>query len=126
MAQTNRKRRRKHRGTQAGTVEARGRTSRPQPGSPRRSGTTGGRAGGRAARPNRYDKPPTWRGSATRALIPAAIFGVVVGITSKNSSTGPVAGLLAAIVVLFAYIPMTYMFDGYLYRRRQRQKQAGR
>lgn len=122
MAQTNRKRRRKHRGTQAGTVEARGRTSRPQPGSTRRSGT----AGGRAARPNRYDKPPTWRGSATRALIPAAIFGVVVGITDKKASTGPIAGLIAAIVVLFAYIPMTYTVDGYLYRRRQRQKQTGR
>src|ERR671934_19867 len=54
MAQTRRRRRTKHRGTPAGTIEARGRTGRkPRPEE---------RRGPRPARKNRFDQPPTWPG----------------------------------------------------------------
>ncbi|MEA2373886.1 MAG: hypothetical protein QOD53_349, partial [Thermoleophilaceae bacterium] len=78
MAQTKRKRSRKHRGTQAGTVEARGRTSKP-------SGTqTEAKKVARDRRVNRLDRPPTWRSAFNRAVISAAIFGVAVVLLFKR------------------------------------------
>ncbi len=102
MAQT-RKRRRKHRGTQAGTIEARGRTSRPQPGSARQAPQ---RRGG-TARPNRYDTEPTWKASAKRAIIPAVIFAVLAAVLFKQPAVAPVWG----VIVYIAYVPMTYFID---------------
>ena len=117
MARTNRKRRRKHRGTQAGTVEARGRTSRPQ--TPRKASP----ATARERRAERLNRPPTWRGSIARALIAAVFFGIFVALVSKRNK--PVAGLILALLVFFFYLPLTYYFDRYMYRRRQRRRAGG-
>lgn len=118
MAQTNRKRRRKHRGTQAGTIETRGRTGRGSTRTPSGGGTRGG---GRQQRPNRFDKPPTLRGSLVRAALAAAVVGILIGATDKQ----PVKGLAAGVFVLIIYVPMTYYLDRTFYRRRQRKKLGG-
>ena len=84
MAQTKRKRKRRHRGTQAGTIEARGRTSRPS--GSRDSGAAKkkpanraeARAQAQAKRQARFDEPPTWRGSLNRAAFAAILFGVLI------------------------------------------------
>ena len=71
MAQTKNKRKRKHRGTPAGTIERAGRT-----GSSRTR--TDAKQIARERRAERLNREPTWRGSVNRAAIAAAVFGVLV------------------------------------------------
>jgi Flp pilus assembly protein TadB len=111
------KRRRKHRGTQAGTVESRGRTSRPTTARKPAAKTSRGR------REERLNKPPTWRGSVNRAVLAALAFGVFIAITAKTNKA--VEGIVFALIVFLFYLPMTYYLDRFMYRRRQR-RQAGR
>ncbi len=116
MAKTKRKRQRKHRGTPAGTVEARGRTGRPTP------TRADAKAISRERRAHRLDKPPTWRGSLNRAVVMAAIFGLVVVLLFKR----PVAaGVMLGTVMVAVYLPMSYYTDRFIYNRRRRQKGAG-
>ena len=128
MAQTRKKRKRRHRGTQAGTIEARGRTSRP---SGARSSSPAKKPANRAEareqarqnRANRFDEPPTWRGALNRSLIAAAIFGVAIVVFFRRPV---VSGVILAALMVLMYLPMSYYTDRFLYNRRQRQKQAGR
>ena len=61
MAQTKRKRRTKHRGTAAGTIEARGRTGRPPSPEEKKKQSR------MDARERRLNTPPTWKSSLMRA-----------------------------------------------------------
>jgi len=116
MAQTKRKRRRKHSGTQAGTVaRQRSSTARPQTKAEQREASSRRRA-------ERLDQPPTWRGAATRAGIAAAIFAVVVVLLFGQP---PLNGLALAGVMFAIYIPMSYFTDRFIYNRRQRRKETG-
>jgi len=125
MAQTKRKRKRRHRGTQAGTIDRAGRTSKPTGAraSTGSSGSSGSRAErsqtSRDKRQQRLDTPPTWRGALNRAAFAAAILVIFVTITQKNLLQGAVLGAFAMLI----YIPMSYYTDRALYNRRQRQKQ---
>jgi len=118
MAQTRRKRRTKHRGTPAGTIQARGRTGRPpSPEERKRQART-------SAREQRLNRPPTWKSSATRALIAAVIvfiFMIVVSGHKKGQSPVGTAVVFTAIA-LAIYIPAGYYIELFLYRRRQRSK----
>jgi hypothetical protein len=114
MAQTKRKRRSKHRGTAAGTIESRGRTGR-KPGDSERAAKPD-RARDRATR---FDRPPTWRGALTRAVLAAAIFFVFVVFAFGE----PLAvAFPLAVFTLAIYVPMGYYTDLFIYRRRQRRK----
>ena len=114
MAQTKKKRNRKHRGTQAGTVEARGRTVRPQTAAEAKQIR-------KDRRQERADKPPSWRSSLNRALISAAIFGVLAVVILDT----PLASAAAIVpVVALIYLPASYYMDRFFYNRRQRQKAA--
>jgi hypothetical protein len=117
MAQTKRKRTRKHRGTPAGTIDRTGRSGRPQ---------TRGDAKQTAAqrRQERLDRPPTWRSAINRAAIAAAVFGVLVVLAFDRS---PVQGVLLAGFMFLLYIPLGYMTDTalYRYRRNRKAKQGG-
>ena len=112
MAQTRRKRKHKHRGTQAGTIEARGRTSRTSAGS-------GQKATAAERRAERMSKPPTWRGSFNRAAIAAVLFGVVVVVAFGQPVPN---GIFLALIMIALYLPMTYYMDLFLYRRHQRRQ----
>ena len=113
MAQTKKKRRSKHRGTPAGTIESRGRTGRKlkedERGKPK------------ASRANRFDRPPSWRSAMTRAGIAAGIFLVaVVGLFRQ-----PILGAVSISLFMFLlYIPLGFYTDQFLHNRRKRQ-QAG-
>ncbi|MEA2397655.1 MAG: hypothetical protein QOK25_1211 [Thermoleophilaceae bacterium] len=120
MSQT--KRKRKHRGTQAGTVEARGRTSKPTGTQAEgRKVARDGRKVAREGRVNRLDRPPSWRSALNRAVVSAGIFGVAVVLIFKRPVAS--AAILAAAMVLL-YLPMSYYTDRYLYNRRKRRGQA--
>ncbi len=109
MARTTRKR--KHRGSQTGRVEARGRTSRPK-----KSQKGGGR--GDKLGPARHDRPPTWRSAINRGLFAAAVFFALMLLLLDRTVTQAFA--LAAFMLAF-YIPLGYMTDSYFHRRRLRQ-----
>jgi hypothetical protein len=114
MAQTRRKRTRKHRGTPAGTIERSGRTGRPRTREEAKQIS-------RQRRAERLDKPPNWRGAVQRAAIAAAVFGVlVVALFGRAVAQGAV---LAAFMFLL-YIPLGYATDTFIYRFRQRRRQA--
>jgi hypothetical protein len=114
MAQTRRKRTRKHRGTPAGTIERSGRTGRPQT-------RQDAKQIARQRRTERLDKPPTWRGAMQRAAIAAAVFGVLVVIIFKRDVA---QGVILAAFMFLLYIPLGFATDTFVYRLRQRRKQA--
>ena len=116
MAQTRRRRRRKHRGTQGGSIDRRGRTSRPR-------NRDQARAQARRQVADRRDIRPTWRGSVNRALIAAGIF-VVLLILLFGQEPLPALGL--GVFMLAFYIPMGYGIDLFLYNRRQAAKRRAK
>lgn len=112
MAQTRRKRRTKHRGNAVGIVEARGRTGRPPTAEERKVAARQGRG-------NRYDRPPSWRSAANRAVVAVVLFMAVVILAFDQ----PVkSAIFLAVLMLFIYIPMGYYTDLFMYRRRQAKK----
>lgn len=110
MAQT--KRKRKHRGTPAGTIEARGRTGRrPASGEVKKSAAQ--------LRQERMNKPPTWRGAMNRAAIAAVVFGVIATLVLGQE---PFAAAFLALFAFALYVPSGYYMDKFIYERRQRKK----
>jgi Flp pilus assembly protein TadB len=116
MAQTKRKRTRKHRGTPAGTIERAGRTGRPQT-------REDAKQIARQRRQERLDRPPTWRSSVNRAAIAAAVFGILVVVLFGRSVAG---GVILAGFMFLLYIPLGYLTDMAIYRYRMRKKAGGR
>jgi len=114
MAQTKKKRRRKHRGTQGGRVDPSRRSGRPRTREEAKARARAGRSGS-----TRVDAPPTWRSSVTRGVVAAVIFTVLLMLLFKR----PVGSALAlgAFMLVF-YIPAGYYMDKWLYQRRQRQQ----
>ena len=115
MSKTSRKRTRKHRGTPAGTIERAGRTGRPRTREEAKQIS-------RQRRAERLDKPPTWRGAMQRASIAAAVFGVLVVLLFQR---GVGQGVILAAFMFLLYIPLGYATDTFIYRFRQRRRQAG-
>jgi Flp pilus assembly protein TadB len=118
MAHTKRKRRSKHRGTAAGTIQARGRTSRPPSADERKKQTRA------QARERRLNSPPTWKSSLTRASFAAVILFLFLALTTKGHNIG--AAVSFAVVALLLYVPAGYYMELFLYRRRMRKKAAGK
>jgi hypothetical protein len=119
MAQTKRKRRTKHRGTPAGTIESRGRTGRKLTDAERKGKGTNSKATSQQRRADRMNQAPTWQGAAQRAAIATVILIAFLILAFKQDP--PKAFLLGAFA-LVVYIPMGYYTDMFMYRRRQ-QKQ---
>jgi len=116
MAQTKRKRTRKHRGTPAGTIERAGRTGRPQT-------REDAKQIARQRRQDRLDKPPTWSGSVNRAAIAAAVFAVlVVVLFDRTVAQGAILGAFMFLL----YIPLGYVTDVAIHRYRLKKKQGAR
>ncbi len=116
MANTKRKRRSKHRGTAAGTVQSRGRTGRKP--------TQGERGAdkkelARQRRAGRLDRPPTWKGAALRALPAAAILFLTALLFLKDK---PLPALGLSVLMGVVYVPLGYYTDLLIHRRRQRKK----
>jgi len=123
MAQT--KRKRKHRGNAAGIVERPAHNTRgAAPAAGKRPLTKEQqRAQARAARLERLNRPPTWKGAAQRAGIAAGLFAVLVVLVFREK---PVNALAIAAFMLVVYIPLSYMTDRALYSWRQKKQAAKR
>ena len=123
MAPTRKRRRRKHRGTQGGSVDRGRPRGRPQN---RQEARARARSGGRAKsnqRQQRQDRVPTWRSAIQRGLLAAGVFFLLMLI---GFGRPPLVALALALFMLAFYVPFGYYFDLFFYRRRQRQKQKAR
>jgi Flp pilus assembly protein TadB len=115
MAQTKRKRRTKHRGTAAGTIEARGRTSRPvAPADKKKQARV-------EARERRLNTPPTWKASVTRAGLASVFLFVVIALTQTKTKNRFEAAALFAVIAFVLYVPLGYYMESFMYQRRQRK-----
>ncbi len=119
MAQTKRKRRSKHRGTPAGTIETRGRTGRKPTSAERKGGKQDPKEAARERRLDRLDRAPSWRGAANRAAIATVILIAFLILLFKQK---PAQAFALGAVALLIYIPMGYYTDMLMYRRRQSKK----
>ena len=115
MAQTKRKRRTKHRGTAAGTIETRGRTGRPVPAGQRKQLSRA------EARERRLNTPPTWKNSIIRAGLAAVLMFGFIALTAKGSTRFTVAGFFG-LFAFAIYVPVGYYLELFMFRRRQRRK----
>jgi hypothetical protein len=115
MPPTKRKRRSKHRGTAAGTVEARGRTGR-KPTQTEQKGTPQQR------RQARLDREPSWNSSALRAGFASLLLFVIMqtGLLGERIPLGQ--ALVVCVFALLVYVPLGYFFDRAIYNRRMRRK----
>jgi len=114
MAQTRRKRRRKHRGTQGGRIDTNRRAARPRT---REEAKARARASRRAA--PRVNAPPTWRSATVRGLVAAAIFFILLLLAFSR----PLAEALGLGAFMLAfYIPAGYFIDTMMWRRRERAR----
>ncbi len=117
MAQTKRKRQTKHRGNAAGVIESRGRTGRA-PTAAEKRGEKGPAA--KAKRGDRFDKPPTWRGSFYRSLVAAVLMVALALVLTRKAA----ATFILFPIVLALYVPISYYTDQWMYQRRMRAKAA--
>jgi cation transport ATPase len=117
MAQTRKKRRSKHRGTAAGTIQARGRTGRPLTTEERKKQVKA------EARERRMSAEPTWRSSLQRAAFAAVIMFVFLLLTTHGKNR-VAASIIFAVLALALYVPAGYYLERLLWRRRQRNRAA--
>ncbi len=113
MAQTRKKRRRKHRGTQGGRVDSGRRSGRPRSRDEAKARARSSRSG------PKVDAPPTWRSSAARGVVAAAIFTALLLLLFKRP---PGAAFALGAFMLVIYIPAGYYIDSMLWRRRERAR----
>ena len=122
MAQTKRKRRRKHRGTQTGRIDTRGPRGRPRTREEAKSRARQ-KQSSKKKRVDPRDVPPTWSGAFKRGLIGAGVFFLLFWLAFQR----PVgAALVLSVVMLGMYVPLGYYIDRFMWRRRMRQQQAAR
>jgi hypothetical protein len=118
MAQTKRKRTRKHRGTAAGTIEkaAHNRSTKQ---------SSSAKPSPQASRQARLNRPPSWQGAATKAAFAAVVFGILLLLLFKRPA--PEAAIWT-VLVFFFYTPIGYWTDRAVYnmRMRNKAKNAGR
>ena len=114
MAQTKRKRTRKHRGNAAGIVERPAHNSRGA--TPSKKPT--GKEETRRRRQERFNRPPTWKGATQRAGIAAGLFAVLIMVFFKENVA---TSITLALFMLVVYIPLSYITDRSIYNWRQKK-----
>jgi hypothetical protein len=122
MAQTKKKRRRKHRGTQGGRID-----TRPARGRARSRAEAQSRARNRTKKKGgpRVPEPPSWSSALKKGGIAAVLFVGVITVFGQN----PAVALGVGVLMLGFYVPMAFTLDRFMYQRHLRkeaQKRAER
>jgi hypothetical protein len=122
MAQTKKKRRRKHRGTQGGRID-----SRPARGRARSRAEAQSRARNRTKKKGgpRVPEPPSWSSALKKGGIAAVLFVGVITVFGQN----PAVALGVGVLMLGFYVPMAFTLDRFMYQRhlhKEAQKRAER
>ena len=108
MAQTKKRRKRKHRGTQGGSLDRR-RRSRPRT-------REEARAQAKRQAGHKRDRPPTWQGAFNRALLMSGILFLLMAVAFGRAAG---ASALLSITMLAIYTPAGYYLEKFLYARRR-------
>lgn len=117
MAPNQKRRRRKRRGTQGGSVDTRRRASRPRSREEAKARARSGRSSGSSRA--KEDLPPTWRNSIIRGAGAAVIFALLLMLIFKR----PVGtSLIFGAFMLAFYIPTGYYIDLAMWRKRERKR----
>jgi hypothetical protein len=122
MAQTKKKRRRKHRGTQGGRIDR-----RPARGRARSRAEAQARARSRGTKKSgpRTPEPASWSSALKKGGIAAVLFIVLLSVFGQN----PLVSVLVGLFMLGFYVPMAYTLDRFMYNRflrKEAQKRAER
>lgn len=115
MAQTRKKRVKKHRGTQAGSIDTR-KKSRPRSRAEAKSQVKSKSSGPKTSR---LDRPPTWKGAAIRGIIASVVFVALLMLLFGRSFTN---ALPIGLFMLVFYIPAGYYMDSVMWKRRERAR----
>ena len=115
-------RRRKHRGTQTGSI------SRSQSRRPRNrqeamaQARSRGKGSRKTSRVDRRDIPPTWRGAVIRGLLFAALLLPVSLLFGQ-----PLGGAIAlTIIAAIVYVPLGFYTETFFFNRRMARQQRER
>jgi hypothetical protein len=121
MAQTKKKRRRKHRGTQGGRID-----TRPARGRARSRGEAQNRARSRTKKKGkageRTPQPASWGSSIKKGAIASVLFVGILALMGQN----PIATLVVGVVMLPLYSGMSFVMDGFFYKRHLRKEEQKR
>lgn len=109
MAQTRKRRRRKHRGTKSGRIDRRGARGRPR-------SREEARAQAKRRAELKRDLPPTWGTAFRRGLIGAGIFVVLLVVAFSRPFA---ASLALGLLMLAIYVPLGYYVDRFFWSRRR-------
>ena len=115
MAQTKKKRRRKHRGTQGGRIDR-----RPARGRARSRAEAQSRARSRTKKKGgpRVPEPASWSSALKKGGIAAALFVAVITVFGQSLAVALVVG----VAMLGFYVPMAFTLDRFIYQRHLRNE----
>jgi hypothetical protein len=117
MAQTKKRRRRKHRGTQSGRID-----TRPARGRARSRGEAQARARSRTKRKRpgeRVPQPPSWSSAVKKGALATVLFVGALSLLGQNPLFALAFGVFFGLVF---YIPMAYLMDRFVYGRHLRKE----
>jgi len=115
MAQTKKKRRRKHRGTQGGRIDR-----RPARGRARSRAEAQSRARTRTKKKGgpRVPEPASWSSALKKGGIAAVLFVAVITVFGQSLAVALVVG----VAMLGFYVPMAFTLDRFIYQRHLRKE----
>jgi hypothetical protein len=117
VAQTKKKRRRKHRGTQGGRID-----TRPARGRPRSRAEAQSRARSRGQKKrkpgDRTPQAPSWSSALKKGGVAAVLFAGLLAVFGQKPWVIPVI----AILMLGFYVPMAFLLDRFFYQRHLRKE----
>lgn len=125
MAQTKKRRRRKHRGTQGGSIDH-ARRSRPRTRAEAKAqarSQMGNRKKAKGTAGPRRPVAPSWRSAANRAAVGAGIFLTMLLLLFKQPAG---TALPLAALMFVVYIPMGHSIDRFFYNRRLANERRAR
>jgi hypothetical protein len=121
MAQTKKKRRRKHRGTQGGRID-----TRPARGRARSRAEAQNRARSRTKKKGnagaREPQPASWSSAFKKGGVAAVLFVGLLALLGQN----PLTSLAVGVLMLGFYIPMSFLMDRFFYQRYLRKEEKKR
>ena len=116
MAQTKKKRRRKHRGTQGGRIDRRPARGRARS---RAEAQAGARNRGTRKKPgDRTPQPASWSGALKKGGIAAVLFVALLLVFCQ----APAAAAAIGVLMLGFYVPMAFLMDRFFYQRHLRKE----
>ncbi len=117
MAQTKKKRRRKHRGTQGGRID-----TRPARGRARSRAEAQARARNRSSKKGksgpRTPEPASWSTALKKGGVAAILFAGILALLGQN----PLQIVVVGILMLGFYVPMAFVMDRFFYQRYLRKE----